>query len=350
MSTRGNTPAPKTPQAADYADLGKLFVRNDGLNRQLDIFKNGFINGAFDWNQRGQASYVAGPAQAIYSFDRWGIYNMGPNGAASVASQTFGLGDAAPGSDYFIRVGCSGHSAAGDGACLYQAIENVRRFAGKRCVLKGMARRYSGAGNVAASMSQAFGTGGSAGVLKNIGMFTPAAIWQPFAMIVDVPPLTTAQALGSLTGQGTYLNIRLFLSAGSNYNAETGNLGLQTLAVDFAELEFKEIIPGYGDQYPGFERLPREIELLRCQRYFEAGYINFVTGTPGASYYFGGWVGFKVTKRLGPSMTYAQTAGGGVNGSATVDSQTPDGFRAYQAGAGNGNAFFAGNYTAIAEI
>jgi hypothetical protein len=345
MSIRGNSPAPKTPQAADYADLGKLFMRNDGLNRQLDIFKNGFINGAFDWNQRGQPSYTAAAGTALYGPDRWGIYNLGANGNATIAIQTFGLGDATPGSDYFIRVACGGHSAAGDGACLYQPIENVRRFAGKRCVLTGRARRFSGAGSVAASLGQTFGTGGSAGVVKNIGAFTPSTVWAPFQMIVDVPPLTAAQIIGP----NHYLNIRLWLSAGSSLNAETGNLGLQTLTVDFSELEFKEILPGFGDQFPGFERVPREIELLRSQRFYEIGTVDVISSGYAAACNCSWAVYFKATKRVQPSMgvtVSSYTNAAGVNLSA-LDAGAAI---FWTASAAAGNVYLVGIWTATAEI
>lgn len=350
MSFQGSTPSlvPLT-QAQVQPGADPLYRRIDVGNVPLDIFKNGFINGAFDWNQRGQASYVAGPSQAIYSFDRWAVFNMGPNGATSVTSQTFGLGDAAPGSDYFIRVGTANHTGASDGGCIYQPIENVRRFAGKRCVLRGMARRYSGAGNVAARLDQVFGSGGSATLSKYIGQFTPTAVWAPFAMIVDVPPLTAAQTLGALTGQGAFLNITLFLSAGASYSAQLGNLGLQTIAVDFAELEFKEIAPGYGDQYPGFERLPREIELLRSMRFFETDVVDVLAYSNGA--YIGAMIYFKMSKRTVPTLTFASqySAGNPVNISIRSLGSGVHCAQLY-CSSSNGGVELSGAWTANAEI
>lgn len=347
MSYVGYVPATVPFTADQIKPLGdQMYRRMDGANMPLDTIKNGFINGAFDWNQRGQATYTATSTapSAFYGVDRWGIFNMGPNGSVTMQSLAFGLGDVSSESEKFIRISVSGQSAAGDGGCLYQPLESARRFAGKRCVLTGKARRYSGAGSVSASLTQNLGTGGSAQTVKYIGSFTPTAVWAPFSMIVDVPALTASQTLGT----NSWLNIRFFLSAGSNFNSETNNLGLQTISVDFADLELKEILPGYGDQFPGFERIPREIELLRCQRYYEAAFYE-VGGYAAASNYISGRVWLKAQKRIVPTIVLTNVSRTGTS-SEYIQNQTVDGFTVAAATTATQTCVVSGNFTANAEI
>lgn len=117
-------------------------------------------------------------------------------------------------------------------------------------------------------------------------------------MTVDVPSIS-----GKIVGSSDSLNLSFWLSSGSSYNARTNNLGLQNITVDFADIEIKEVLPGYGDQFPGFERLARDTDLVRCQRYFELAYFSLVFSPPAASYYFHTRVYFKSAKRVVPSCS-----------------------------------------------
>lgn len=336
--------APLTPdQVKPLTD--QLYSRLDKANDELDRFPNALINGAFEWNQRS-GTYTAGASAFLYTFDRWAIGNLGPNGSNTLTAQSFAFGDIASESRFFARVACTGHTAVSDGATLYQPVEGVRRFAGRRVVIRGMARRNSGAGSIAVELQQNFGTP-SATTFTYAGTFTPAAVWAPFSLVVNVPALTAAQTLG--TGGGDCLSVVFFLSAGSNFNARTNNLGLQTQAVDFADLEVKEVIPGYGDQSPGFERVPREIELLRCMRYYETGNYDILYNATAASGFGSTYVGFLAAKRVTPTIaatsTYASNCG-----AITARIIGASSAQIYVSATAAGNTENSGSYTLAAEF
>jgi hypothetical protein len=305
MSFLGYAPSASPMVPEQIKGIGdQLYRRIDGSNTPFEIFKNGFINSAFDFNQRSRTYSVTG-AGGAYTFDRWYISN-GPNGNTSLTPVGFSFGEAPTESRYFARVAATGQTGANDVSLLTQYIEGVRRFAGKRVVIRGLARRSAGSGSVAIELSQYFGAGGTAQVNKYAGSFTPTTVFTPFAVIVDVPAVTGSQVLGSSNNDSLLVNF--WLSGGSSFNARTNNLGLQTLTVDFADLEIKEVMPGFGDQFPGYERIPRDIEYLRCLRYFEyaVGLIQTSAGNGSLTHTHP----FKVIKRAVPSVAVTSTSNG----------------------------------------
>jgi hypothetical protein len=258
--------------------------------------ENRIINGAFDFWQRGTSSTSSGYVAA----DRWN--NLISGGTVTQSRQAFTLGDTLGTNNptFFLRQTVSGQSLSSHLAVTRQLIEGVRSYAGQTITILGWARRSSGTGNMVVETSQFFGSGGSpsSDVLVAPQTVTLTGSWTPFAVTVAVPAIT-GKTLGS-DGNDCFM-VFFWTSAGSNFNARTNSLGLQTIGVDLWGVHIKvgTHTTAATDLYKQPELGP---ELARCQRYYEL--INVGQGLP----FFGisdnqsrsQGVPFKVQKRTNP--------------------------------------------------
>jgi hypothetical protein len=223
--------------------------------------ENRIINGAFDFWQRGTSSTASG-----YLPDRW--YSEFSGGSFSQSRQAFTLGDTFGNNNpsFFLRQSVSGQSTAAQYAITVQSIEGVRNYAGQTITVLGWMRRSSGSGNVAVQCIQDFGTGGSPSsrVFVSPQTVTLTGSWAAFALTFAVPSIS-GKTLG--TNGNDYLQLRFWTSAGSDFNANTNSLGLQTIGVDLWGIHIKQgtHTTSAVDLYRQPELGP---ELARCQRYF----------------------------------------------------------------------------------
>jgi hypothetical protein len=188
-----------------------------------------------------------------------------------MSRQAFTVGDTLGSSNptYFLRQTVSGQTLASQLAAVRQPIEGVRSYAGQTITILGWARRSSGSGNMAVEMAQNFGTGGSPSAeVTAIGVTTVALTgsYAPFAVTISVPSVA-GKTLGS--NGNDRLDINFWTSAGSDYNARTNSLGLQTIGVDLWGVHIKvgTHTTAAVDLYKQPELGP---ELARCQRYCTA--------------------------------------------------------------------------------
>lgn len=224
--------------------------------------ENRIINGAFDFWQRG-TSFTGG----VYTADRWVANQSG--GTVTTSRQAFTLGDTLGSNSptYFLRQTVSGQSASGNAGIIVQRIEGVRSYAGQTITILGWARRSSGSGNMAISLDQDFGTGGSpSAYASGTGQtVTLTGSFAPFALTFAVPSIS-GKTLG--TNGNDLLAVNLWTSAGSNFNASTNSLGLQTIGVDLWGIHIKQ-----GTHTTSAVDLYRQPELgpeyARCLRYYE---------------------------------------------------------------------------------
>ena len=226
--------------------------------------ENRIINGAFDFWQRGTSSTAAGYVAA----DRW---NNGPNGGTVTQSrQAFTVGDTLGSNNptYFLRQTVSGQTTSAQYAITLQRIESVRSYAGQTITVLGWARRSSGTGNMAVEAEQIFGTGGSPSANVHsisVTTVTLTGSFAPFAVTMTIPPIT-GKTLG--TSGSDSLSLNFWTSGGSDYNARTNSLGLQTIGVDLWGIHIKvgTHTTAATDLYKQPEMGP---ELARCQRYYQ---------------------------------------------------------------------------------
>jgi hypothetical protein len=265
--------------------------------------ENRIINGAFDFWQRGTSSTASGYVAA----DRWN--NFADGGTVTQSRQLHTIGDKFGNNtpQFYLRQTVSGQSATGHLALTIQSIEGVRSYAGETITVLGWARRSSGAGNMAIEAAQLFGTGGSPSA--NVFSISPTTIaltsgWEPFAVVINVPSIA-GKTLG--TNGNDHLGLNFWTSAGSDFNARTNSLGIQTIGVDLWGIHIKLGVHT-TDATALYKQPELGTELARCQRYYETGGARWravdSNGTTVWTNYF------KVTKRGLPAMAGDTNIGG----------------------------------------
>jgi hypothetical protein len=220
---------------------------------------NAIINGAFEINQR---AFTSSTTNASYTFDRWQM-NVA-DGTNTVTSQSFTPG-AAPVSGYeasnFIRLQSSGQTANNAISIIQQRIEDVRTFAGETVTLSFFAKANSGTPSIAIELAQNFGSGGSSTVFS-IGSQKTAITtsWERYYFTISVPSIS-----GKTIGSGSNLGLFFWLSGGSDFNARTDSLGIQSNTFDIWGVQVEA-----GSTATPFRRNANSLqgELAACQRYY----------------------------------------------------------------------------------
>ena len=254
--------------------------------------ENRIINGDFGVWQRGTSSAAAGYVAA----DRWPNSFLG--GTVTQARQAFSLGDALGSTQptHFLRQTVSGQTLATQFAITEHRIEGVRSYAGQTITVLGWAKVTSGTANMAVEAVQNFGTGGSPSASVNGISSTTVPLttsWAPFAVVMAVPSVA-GKTLGS--GNNDYLALNFWTSAGSDFNARTNSIGLQTIGVDLWGIHVRV---GTWTAADAALYRPRDpgTELALCQRFYEA--FSATAGINGS--YINGY-SFSVTKRVIPAL------------------------------------------------
>ena len=266
---------------------------------------NKIINGAFDFWQRGTTTTSTG-----YLADRWECNFLG--GSRTVSRQVFAPGETINGINptYFARNVVSGQTLSTHVVNFIQKIEGVRSYAGQTITLLGWARRSSGTGNMAVSYDQSFGTGGtpSTTVTGPGQTVTLSGTWSPFAVSMDIPSLS-GKTIG-INGND-YLAVNFWISAGSNFDARTNTLGLQTIGIDLWGIRIK--IGSHTVEASASYRMPElGPELARCQRFYvKLGGENtndiLVQGVASTTVAASATLTFPVTMRSAPTLTKVGT-------------------------------------------
>jgi hypothetical protein len=248
---------------------------------QFAAGKNKIINGDFGINQRGFTSSTS----SSYGFDRFNNIVGGGTGTATSTPQVFTPGTA-PVAGYeganYLQVVTTGQSATSTITRLEQPIEDVRNFAGQTATFSFWAKAATGTPSLSVELSQNYGTGGSPSAAVNTvgGNVAITTSWVRYSVTVPVPSLT-GKTLGT-TANTSSLNFRIWFSAGSDFNARTGSLGIQTntFSVWGIQAEAGSIATPFQTSSGSLQG-----ELATCQRY----YLNLARGTGKAlgivSYY-----------------------------------------------------------------
>ena len=303
--------------------------------------ENRVINGAFDFWQRG----TSGTATAYTAADRWRNDNSGGTVTQSRQSHTVGDKFGVNSPQFYLRQTVSGQSLTSHLAITSHRIEGVRSYDGETITVLGWARRSSGSGNMVVEGVQSFGTGGSPSA--NIDAISPTTItltasWAPFAAVITVPSIA-GKTFG--TNGDDFFVIAFWTSAGSNFNARTNSLGIQTIGVDLWGIHIK-VGTHTTDAVSLYKQPELGPELARCQRYFEtSGSGGSQTLAIAASTRMPAY--FAVVKRATPALLYSFVAG---TNTVSIDVPTIGGFRINNSAGGSVGAPCDFTWTADAEL
>jgi hypothetical protein len=187
---------------------------------------------------------------------------------ATMSAQTFTPGTA-PVSGYearnFCRIVTTGQSGASVYSMFEQDIEDVRTFAGQTITISFWAKAASSTPKIATQIFQQFGSGGSpsAVVETYVGQSTLSTSWARYSVSVAVPSIS-GKTIGT-TANTSFFGVRFWVSAGTDNNAQTGSLGIQSNTFDIWGIQAEE-----GSVATAFQTATGTIqgELAACQRYY----------------------------------------------------------------------------------
>jgi hypothetical protein len=261
------------PTSSDLVKNGATAIETLGDSVDDSLWNSGFgqagknkiMNSDLTINQRSFTSTTA----TAYGFDRFNNVIGGGTGTATFSAQTFTAGTA-PVAGYeganYLRIVTTGQSATSTITRLQQSIENVRTFAGQTATFSFWAKAATGTPSISLELSQNYGTGGSPSTQINIvgGNVAITTLWARYSVTVAVPSLT-GKTLGT-TANTSALDFRLWFSAGSDFNARTGSLGIQSNTFEVWGFQAE-----YGSKATPFQTASGgspQAELAMCQRYY----------------------------------------------------------------------------------
>jgi hypothetical protein len=221
--------------------------------------KNKIINGDFSVNQRG---FTSTTLDSIYIYDRY--LTRTSDGTGTYSAQTFTAG-AAPVAGYegknYLRIVTTGQTLASAVTNVQQRIESVRTFAGQTVTVSFWAKANSGTPKIATELIQNFGSGGSTQVTNYAGQVTLSTSWARYSVTISLPSIS-----GKTIGTSDALYLLLFVSAGTDFNARTGSLGIQSNTFEFwgVQVEAGSIATPFQTASGG----SIQGELAMCQRYY----------------------------------------------------------------------------------
>jgi hypothetical protein len=251
--------------------------------------QNAIINGAFEINQRNFSSSTA----TGYGFDRWSHVRDG-DGTSTCSSQAFTPGSGPTGyeSANFLRLVTTGQTSSSASSRISQEVEDVRSFAGETVTLSFFAKAASGSPKIAVEAAQRFGTGGSpsSAVIEFGGQVTLGTSWTRHSLTFTVPSIS-GKTIGTDPNSSS-LSLRLYVSAGSDLNARTGSLGIQSNTFDIWGVQLEA-----GSEATSFRRNANSIqgELAACQRY----YVRFTSDSIGEQV---GVIGGNLNQSIGQAV------------------------------------------------
>jgi hypothetical protein len=180
---------------------------NGGAVAPFVAGKNKIINGDFGIWQRGTSGFPFGGA---FNADRWQAYFDSGSATYAITQQPLPAGSiVGVDSPYCWQMNQSVAGSGGTVNVLYTKIENVQTFAGQTATLSFYAKSDATRTALAPTVTQSFGTGGSADVTPTVTAVTgnPTNLtisWQRFVYNVTVPSIS-----GKTIGTGSYLLINI---------------------------------------------------------------------------------------------------------------------------------------------
>jgi hypothetical protein len=281
---------------------------------------NAIINGAFEINQRSFSSSTA----AGFGFDRWNN-SLSGDGTTTFSSQPFTPGSApeayVEGTNHF-RIVTTGQTGTNAFSRFEQPIEDGRSFAGQNVTFSFWAKAASGTPKIAIELFRSYGTGGSPSTGDNLTVgqieLTGGTAWTRYSITYAMPSLS-GKTFGT-TPNTSFVTVRFFVSAGSDFNARTGSMGIQSNTFDIWGVQVEA-----GSTATPFRRNANSLqgELAACQRYY---YRASASATEAFSYFaFGVASSTTVVKAIVQPKVSMRTPPGSAEFGGTIIATTGDG-------------------------
>jgi hypothetical protein len=233
------------------------------------MFRNGFINGNFDIWQRATSQTASGYGSA----DRWVMARNGSTNTTSRQAFTLGQTDVPNNPKYFVRHVVTSSAGASNFVSMRQNIEDVTKYAGQTVTISFYAKADA-TKVVSVTADQNFGSGGSPSAQVSItGVKRTLTTTMSRYNVQLAIPSVSGKVLG--TNGDDYLQINIWMDAGTDFNARTVTLGHQSGTFEFSQCQIEA-----GSSATPFELRPIGTELALCQRYFQKTYnIDVAPGT-----------------------------------------------------------------------
>jgi len=313
-----------------------------------NIGRNLLHNGLLNIQQRG-----AGPWSVIgYTFDRWSMSFSTTGGAMTTQSAPIGIGNV--GGDEAIKNAVSiqtviGTGGANDNMIFLQLIEDVKRLSGKTVILSFWAWMATGTARIGIELTQNFGTGGSPSAAVNgIGSQSFALTTTPtrFSAVIAVPS-AAGKTFGTTAGTDA-TGVNFWLSAGSNFAARSGSIGLQAGTFVFTGAQLEIAATGQTTPTP-LEKLDPRIDYSNCQRFYSAGSAQLYYYAASATVPQGTMITWPVTMRSAPTINFNVTTNQNASGIA-MNQQGNSGSLLYASSVAAGGVNVVLTYTASADF
>jgi hypothetical protein len=241
-----------TPAILSVGANGETLVADSststGLRYQSNFSagKNKIINGDFGIWQRG-TSITTTNGTAVYTADRFTVYNDFSAGSSSFSQQTFAAGTAPVAGyegTYFGRLTCATTSSYAE---IGQRIEDVRQLAGQTATFSFWAKASTNT-TVTPTFRQFFGSGGSGNVNTFGSTFAVTTSWQRFSITLSIPSIS-----GKTIGTGNYAYMYVLFTPGSSQTFDSWGWQLEA-----------------GNTATAFQTATGTIqgELAACNRYY----------------------------------------------------------------------------------
>jgi hypothetical protein len=242
--------------ATDMNEIGQAINLLDGA--QFAAGKNKIINGDFSINQR---AFTSTTTNGVFTFDRFSTNAI--DGTSTFTAQTFTLGSepvAGYSSTNYMRLQSSGQTLTTALTSLAQKVENVGTFAGQTVTMSFYAKASAGTPNIAGFAAQNFGSGGSTTVNTGTTKKAITTSWARYSFTISIPSIT-----GKTVGTGNHIRFDAAISAGTDRNAYTDSLGIQSVTVDIWGVQVEA-----AQTASPFQTATGTIqgELAACQRYY----------------------------------------------------------------------------------
>jgi len=262
VTTSGGTVVTTSSIPASVVTLtGTQALSNKTINGAIygeSLARNVIRNGDMGVAQRGNGTFTL---TGVTTVDGWRTDFAGGTFSVTRQATVVGAGFGAAGAAWALNGVTAGQAAAGDFSQLSARVEGVRTLAGQQVTLSFLAAATSGTPKIGVEVVQSFGTGGSpsALVLTAVSAVTLSTTATRYTVTFTVPSVS-GKTLG--TNGDDYLQVTLWQSAGTTFAARASSIGIQNANITVTDVQLE------AGGLSGFERLPQQVQLAWCQRYF----------------------------------------------------------------------------------